>query len=135
VGGIAGMEHDPEIQAAIAAQREAFGFADGVGHGAEASREPVEHLTATATFDIVVRREKPVCTLILILIDLAARRHSLTMFLGPNLAGVPARMIESSNRPGTAWSTSLPGQNPAVEDALMQVMPIRDVSKLELPIK
>ena len=47
------MEHDPEIQAATAAQQEARGFADGVVHGVEANREPVEHLTVTATFDIV----------------------------------------------------------------------------------
>ena len=57
------------------------------------------------------------------------------MFLGPDLAGVPASLIESPEPLGTAWRTSLPGRNPAGEDALMQVKPIRDVSKLSLPIK
>jgi hypothetical protein len=48
---------------------------------------------------------------------------------------VPASLVESKGPLGNAWRNSLQGRNPAGEDALMQVKPIRDVSKLSLSIK
>ena len=51
------------------------------------------------------------------------------------VAGMPASLVESPEPRDTAWGNSLPGRNPAGEDALMQVKPIRNVSKLSLSIK
>jgi hypothetical protein len=57
------------------------------------------------------------------------------MFLGPDLAGAPASRVKLPERLATACRTLLLGQNPAGEDALVQVKPIRDVIKLSLSIK
>jgi hypothetical protein len=57
------------------------------------------------------------------------------MSLGPDLAGVPASLVKSREPRGNACRISLPGRNPAGADALMQVKPIRKVSKLSLSIK
>ena len=60
--------------------------------------------------------------------------EKLTVSFVPVLAGVPASLVKSPAPPGSESSTSLPGRNPAGEDALLQVKPIRDVSKLSLSI-
>jgi hypothetical protein len=51
------------------------------------------------------------------------------------LAGAPAGLVDSPKSLGTPWRNSVQGRNPAGEDALVQIKPIRDVRKLQLPIK
>ena len=57
------------------------------------------------------------------------------MLLVPDLAEMPASLVKSLESRGTAWRTSLPGRNSPGEDGLMQVKPIRSVSKLGLSIE
>jgi hypothetical protein len=57
------------------------------------------------------------------------------MFLGPNLAELPASLVKSPQPLPTAWRISLCNRIPAGEDALVRVKPICNVRKLRLPIK
>jgi hypothetical protein len=57
------------------------------------------------------------------------------MFLGSDLAGVPASPVQSPEPLGSERRTSVLGRNPAGEGALMQIKPIRNVSKSSLSIK
>jgi hypothetical protein len=68
-------------------------------------------LTATATFEIIGHWPDRMSRFIL---------RSL-------LAGVHRNLVKSPEPLGTAWRISVPGRNPADEDVLMQVNPIRNV--------
>jgi hypothetical protein len=57
------------------------------------------------------------------------------MNLGLEFARVSANMAESPQPLGFGGRASLLGRNSAGEDALMQVQPIRNVSKFSLPIR